>query len=75
MRYVSLEDIYDAFSFGVTIQLHSPLSAAHISRVAAPAPVYALLMGDGSYDFLDNTGFHSANFVPHTSRQMTIPRR
>jgi len=29
-----------------------------------PAPVYALLLGDGTYDFLDNSGSHSVNYVP-----------
>ncbi len=65
MRYVSLEDVYDAFSFGVT----DPVAIRRFLRHTylawpRPAPVYALLMGDGSYDFLDNTGFHSANLVP-----------
>lgn len=65
MRYAALEDIYDAFSLGVK----DPLAIRRFLRQAflawpGDAPVYALLVGDGTYDFLGNTGGLAANFVP-----------
>lgn len=65
LRYVPVEDVYDSYSLG----LPDPLAIRRFLRHTylawpRPAPVYALLMGDGSYDFLDHTGFHSVNYVP-----------
>lgn len=65
VRYVPIEDVYDAFSLGLT----DPLAIRRFLRHTflswpRPAPVYALLLGDGTYDFLDNSGSHSVNYVP-----------
>ena len=64
-RYVAIEDIYDAFSFG----LPDPVAIRRFLRHTylewpATAPSYALLVGDGSYDFLGNVGTVSVNYVP-----------
>jgi hypothetical protein len=65
VRYVPIEDVYDAFSLG----LMDPLAIRRFLRHTflswpRPAPVYTLLLGDGTYDFLDNSGSHSVNYVP-----------
>lgn len=64
-RYVPIEDIYDAFSFGI----QDPVALRRFLRHTylewpSPAPAYALLVGDGSYDFLSNVGTVSVNYVP-----------
>lgn len=64
-RYVAIEDIYDAFGLGIADPLAIRRFLRHTYRQwPAPAPVYALLVGDGSYDFLDRTLSQSVSHVP-----------
>lgn len=64
-RYVALEDIDNSFSLGIAdpVAIRRFLRWAHQSW-PAPQPVWALLVGDGSSDFLDRTDAHSTNYVP-----------
>ncbi|GAB4318730.1 MAG: type IX secretion system sortase PorU [Candidatus Zixiibacteriota bacterium] len=64
-RYVAVEDVYDNFSLG----LRDPVAIRRFLRHTfqawpTPVPAYALLVGDGSYDFLGNVGTLSINHVP-----------
>ncbi|MBD3297015.1 MAG: type IX secretion system sortase PorU, partial [candidate division Zixibacteria bacterium] len=64
-RFVAIEDIYDAFSLG----LSDPVAIRRFLRHTfqewpTPVPAYTLLVGDGSYDFLGNVGVLSINYVP-----------
>ncbi|MBI3871875.1 MAG: type IX secretion system sortase PorU [candidate division Zixibacteria bacterium] len=64
-RYVSLEDVYASFSLGISDPVAIRRFLAYAFRHwPRPAPVYALLVGDGTNDFLDVTGAHSVNYVP-----------
>ena len=53
-----VQDVYDEFGGG----LLSPNAIR--AFVGAVMPTYVLLVGDGSYDFLDHYGYGSANYVP-----------
>ncbi len=68
VRYVPVEDIYDDFSLGVAdpVAIRRFLRYAYQNwpRSAHGSPAYALLLGDGTYDFLDNSGAHAVNYVP-----------
>ncbi len=59
---VSLEDVYDEFSYGIATPhaLAAFLAASH--SWAAP-PRYVLLLGDGTFDYKDNLGY-GENLVP-----------
>ncbi len=62
---VALQDVYDEFSYGQV----DPEAIRRFLRHAYaswpdPAPLYVLLVGDGSYDFKDNLGFHPDNVLP-----------
>ncbi len=62
---VALQDVYDEFSFGQP----DPEAIRRFLRHAYatwpdPAPLYVLLVGDGSYDFKDNMGYHPDNVLP-----------
>ncbi len=65
VRVVALEDVYDEFAYGRP----EPEAIRRFLRHAyaawpEPLPRYALLVGDGSYDFKDHLGFHPANILP-----------
>ncbi|MEW5700827.1 MAG: type IX secretion system sortase PorU [Candidatus Zixiibacteriota bacterium] len=64
-RFVALEDVYNSFSLGVAdpVAIRRFLRQCHFGW-PSPAPVYALLVGDGSNDYLDRTGARSVNYVP-----------
>lgn len=62
---VDLQDVYDEFSYGQV----DPEAIRRFLRHAyatwpTPVPRYLLLVGDGSYDFKDNLGFHPDNILP-----------
>jgi hypothetical protein len=62
---IDVQDVYDEFSGGLldpsAIRDFIAYAYAHW---ASPAPDYILLVGDGSYDFLDHYGYGSVNYVP-----------
>ncbi len=62
---VDVQDIYDEFSDGEI----SPPAIREFLQYAyyhwqAPAPHYVLLVGDGTYDFKNYTGYGTPNYVP-----------
>ncbi len=63
-RVVSLEDIYDAFSFGVPspYAIRDFLAFAH-KKWSGDKVRYAVLAGKGTYDYIDYQG-HGDNLVP-----------
>ncbi|NPA90201.1 MAG: hypothetical protein GXO55_01930 [Chloroflexi bacterium] len=65
VRVIALEDVYDEYAFGQV----DPEAIRRFLRHAyatwhAPVPQYVLLVGDGSYDFIDRLGYHPANILP-----------
>ena len=62
---VDVQDVYDEFSAG---RLDPEAIRSFIAYASAqwskPAPSYVLLVGDGSYDFLDYSGYGSRNYIP-----------
>lgn len=64
-RFVALEDIYNSFSLGIQDPLAMRRFLAH-THTAWPGetPYYCLIVGDGTHDFLNNTGASSVNLVP-----------
>jgi hypothetical protein len=62
---VDVQDIYDEFNGGL---LHPKAIHDFFAHTyhnwTPPAPMYVLLVGDGSYDFLDHFGYGSVNYVP-----------
>ena len=62
---VDVQDIYDEFSGGMlTPQAIQDFLAYTYQHWAAPAPQYVLLVGDGHYDFLNDTQSTERNFIP-----------
>lgn len=62
---VDLQDVYDEFSYGQVDPEAIRLFLQHAYAFwPDPAPLYVLLVGDGSYDFKDNLGFHPDNVLP-----------
>jgi hypothetical protein len=65
VRVVDVQDIYDEFSYG---ELDPHAIRDFIQNAyynwPRPAPTYVLLVGDGSYDFMDREGYGAQNYVP-----------
>lgn len=63
-KVVDVQDIYDEFSGGML----DPMALRNFFSYAAdhwePAPFFALLMGDGTYDYKNNSGTSSGNWIP-----------
>ena len=62
---VDVEQIYDEFGGGLLSPqaIRDFLSHAY-HNWAKPAPTFVLLVGDGSYDFLDHHGYGAATYLP-----------
>jgi uncharacterized repeat protein (TIGR01451 family) len=62
---VDVQDIYDAFTYGIfdPEAIRDFLAYAY-ANWTPPAPTYVLLVGDGNYDFKDNLGRGEPNYVP-----------
>jgi hypothetical protein len=65
VQVVLIEDIYDEFSYGIATPhaLKDFLQYAYNSW-SAPAPRYVLLVGDATYDYKNNLGLGTINYVP-----------
>jgi len=65
VKVVDVQDIFDAFSYGMTsaAAIRDFLSYAY-TNWEPPAPRYVLLVGDSSYDFRDNLLLGITNYVP-----------
>lgn len=62
---VKVQDVYDEFSGG----LLDPVAIRDFLKFAyqnweKPTPAFALLVGDGHYDYKDNLGTGAGNFIP-----------
>jgi hypothetical protein len=64
-RYIAVEDIYNSFALGPQdpIAIRRFLRHTHY-HWPGQQPVYALLVGDGTNDYLNNTRANSVNYVP-----------
>ncbi|MGB8658456.1 MAG: type IX secretion system sortase PorU [Candidatus Zixiibacteriota bacterium] len=65
VKVVKVQDIYDEFSGG----LFDPVAIRDFLKFAyknweKPAPAFALLVGDGNYDYKNNLGTGASNFIP-----------
>ncbi len=65
MVTVDVEAIYDAFGPGRLdpAAIQTFLQQAYTTW-PAPAPTYVLLVGDGTYDFKNHSGYNAQNFIP-----------
>jgi hypothetical protein len=63
--WVDVQDVYDQFGYGITGPgaIHDFLDYAY-HHWQAPAPAYALLLGDGHYDPKNYQGYGRASYVP-----------
>jgi hypothetical protein len=73
IKVVDVSDIMDVFGFG----LYDPTAIRDYLKFAyqnypAPAPATALLVGDGTYDFLDHSGIGSVNIVPPYTQESDV---
>jgi hypothetical protein len=63
-RVVDVQDLYDEFSGGLldpaAIRRFVEYALAHWSR----PPLYVLLLGDGTYDYKNNSGTSTGNWLP-----------
>ena len=65
VKLVNVQDIYDEFSYGlVTPQAIKDFLTYAYENWSAPAAQYVLLVGDSSYDYKDNWGLGTINYVP-----------
>jgi hypothetical protein len=65
VKVVDVADIFDEFSYGVTTPeaIRDFLAYAY-ANWTPPAPQYVLIVGDHTYDYKNNGGGGSDNFVP-----------
>lgn len=63
-KVVDVEDIYDDFSGGLLDPMAIRSFVTHAEANWDPAPVFILLMGDGTYDYKNNLGISHANWIP-----------
>lgn len=73
-RIVRISDIYNQFSFGLVdaVAVRDFLKYT-FENWPEPAPSFAVLVGDGHYDFRNNLGSNNPVFIPpfENDRQMT----
>lgn len=64
-RFIAIEDVYNSFSLGIQdpLAIRRFLKHTHTDW-PGEKPSYCLLVGDGTNDYLNNTGKNSVNFVP-----------
>ncbi|MDH4222358.1 MAG: type IX secretion system sortase PorU [candidate division Zixibacteria bacterium] len=65
VKLVKIEDIYDEFSWGLfdPVAIRDYLKYAY-ENYYGQAPAYALLAGDGTYDYRNLLGTDSPNWIP-----------
>ena len=61
---VDVEDIYDEFSNGLLDPAAIRNFLQHAFEEWNPAPFFVVLLGDGSYDYKNNSGTSSGNWIP-----------
>jgi len=64
-RIVKISDVYNQFSYGLVdaVAIRDFLKYTY-ENWPAPAPTFALLLGDGHYDFRNNLGTGGPIFIP-----------
>ena len=63
-KVVDVRDIYDEFSGGMLDPTAIRNFIAHAAENWDPAPFFVLLMGDGTYDYKNNSGTSPGNWLP-----------
>jgi len=65
VKLVKVQDIYNEFSWGLfdPVAIRDFLKYAY-ENWAGPASAFALLVGDGTYDYKDLLGTHSPTWIP-----------
>jgi hypothetical protein len=65
VRVIDVQDVYDEFSDGLmdAQAIHDFLRYTY-TNWQAPAPAYVVLVGDGNFDFKNNFGNSSPNYIP-----------
>jgi hypothetical protein len=62
---IDIEAIYDTYGTGRLDPMAIKTFLEHAYTAwTLPAPTYVLLVGDGSYDFKDYSGYHPQTFIP-----------
>jgi len=70
---VDVQDIYDSFSGGLLDPTAIRNFVRHTSSNWDPAPFFVLLFGDGSYDYKNNSGTSTGNWIPpYEDRDLTF---
>jgi hypothetical protein len=68
VKLVNVQDIYNEFSWGlfdpVAIRDFLKYAYENYSGYLGSAPAFALLVGDGTYDYKDLLGTHSPTWIP-----------
>jgi hypothetical protein len=65
VKVVDVADIYNEFGYGiVTPQAIKDFLTHAYNNWTSPAPRYVLLVGDSTYDYKDNLGLGTINYVP-----------
>ncbi|MEE9552827.1 MAG: type IX secretion system sortase PorU [candidate division Zixibacteria bacterium] len=72
-RVVRLSDVYNQFSYGLidAVAIRDFLKYAY-ENWPAPAPTFALLLGDGHYDYRNNLGSGNPVFLPPFENDRTM---
>ena len=72
-KIVSVEDIYNDFSYGKYDPLAIKHFLYHTMNNWTTVPVYVLLVGDGTYDYKNNLGKENQpNYIPMYERGTTL---
>ncbi|HJN30209.1 MAG TPA: type IX secretion system sortase PorU [Candidatus Latescibacteria bacterium] len=61
---VDVQDIYDEFSGGLVDPMAIRAFVNHTFDNWSPRPTYITLMGDGTYDYKNNSGTSHTNWIP-----------
>jgi len=61
---VNVQDIYDSFSGGLFDPIAIRDFLAYTTANWDPVPMFVLLFGDGSYDYKNNSGTSTGNWIP-----------
>jgi hypothetical protein len=73
VKVVDVQDVYDEFNGGLVSPeaIHDFISYAYWEW--AVRPTYVLLVGDGSYDFLNHAGWDPPNYLPPYLQTVEFP--
>ena len=63
-KVVDIQDIYDEFSGGMLDPTAIRNFLRHAFEHWDPAPLFVLFLGDGTYDYKNNSGISAGNWIP-----------